>query len=78
MYRKTCLLNSQLHGISNNSGHALDSNPCRPPALKIRFPRWLVWSDSLQGKDASAGFCESWEASASTKVRMLAINRNPL
>jgi hypothetical protein len=35
-------------------------NPCRLPALKIRFQRWPV-SDSLTGKDAPAGFRESWD-----------------
>jgi hypothetical protein len=30
------------------------------PALRIRFPRWPL-SDNLSGKDAPAGFSESWE-----------------
>src|SRR5258708_3991286 len=34
------------------------SNPCRLPALRIRFLRWPV-SDSLLGKDAPAALRES-------------------
>jgi hypothetical protein len=47
--------------MENPTGAA---DPCHLPALRIRFPTSRYRGDTLPGKDAPAGFPESWGARA--------------